>query len=281
MNELQTKPFLRWAGGKTWLLPFCLELLEGLKFNQYHEPFLGSGTLFFALPEIHKCFLSDLNSKLITTYDAIKNNPNGVVKKLQEMKNEKNEYYRIRKTKYRADESIAAQFIYLNQTSYNGLYRVNRKGEYNVPYGARKLWKYDVQRLCNANLKLLKTDAELTTQDFEAALTVVQENDLVFLDPPYAVSETRGREFCEYNDKIFALEDQRRLSRCIDIIKEKKAYYILTNAFHPEILKIFEKGDFVYEVERSSCIGGRSARRGKVKEYVFTNIRKERCYGAD
>ena len=271
-GESAVSPFLRWAGGKSWLLPQLSVLLLDLEFRDYYEPFLGSGAAFFALKGSHKSFLSDMNEDLILTYQAIKDSPGQVYEALIRLKNTEEEYYRIRSRKCRTTVTKAARFIYLNQTSYNGLYRVNSKGEYNVPYGFRRSLKFDKSRIEKASKFLVKQNAVLSHQDFEDALASVRCEDFVFLDPPYTVSKDDENGFIEYNEKIFSLDDQKRLRRCIDIIKEKKAYYLLTNAHHPRILSIFGNSDRCIEVHRQSCIGGKNARRGLVREYVFTNI---------
>lgn len=265
-------PFLRWAGGKSWLLPTWYALIKELKFKQYHEPFLGGGTLFFALPGEHKSFLSDINSELIETYQMVKDHPEDVYNSFLKLRNTEDDYYAIRKRVCRTPITRAARFIYLNQTSYNGLFRVNKQGKYNVPYGFRKNWCYQKSRIVDASKFLIKHDAVITHQDFASAIAMVAEGDFVFFDPPYTVSKEGGNGFIEYNEKIFSLDDQRRLSYCIDLIKQRGAYYMLTNALHPTILEIFEKGDRRFEVARSSCIGGKAAVRGLIKEYLFTNI---------
>ena len=186
--EQNATPFLRWAGGKAWFLPNLYRILADVKFQNYHEPFLGSGAAFFSLRGYHKSFLSDVNSDLILTYKAVMDYPANVYDALRQMKNTKEDYYRIRKRKCRTPITKAAQFIYLNQTSYNGLYRVNSIGEYNVPYGFRKNWQYKRVRLEQASEFLKQQDATLIQQDFEEALADVKCGDLVFLDPPYTVS---------------------------------------------------------------------------------------------
>ena len=134
----------------------------------------------------------------------------------------------------------AAKFIYLNQTSYNGIYRVNLKGVYNVPFGFRTKTFLDPANLLNAQQALEKTT--LKKQDFNLVIKNIKKKDLVFLDPPYTVSHNNNG-FIKYNEKIFSLDDQIRLSAIIDEIKKKGAYYILTNAAHNIIDDIFEKGD--------------------------------------
>lgn len=128
------KPILRWAGGKSWLLKH-LEKLNAVNFNNYHEAFLGGAATFFYLrPKTHS-FLSDLNKELIDTYQSIKNDAKKVIDILKTFENQENFYYKIRSTVFDDPYERAARFVYLNQTSYNGIYRVNLKGIYNVPFG--------------------------------------------------------------------------------------------------------------------------------------------------
>lgn len=277
----RTPSFLRWAGGKAWLLPLWAKLIQGLEFKAYHEPFVGGGTTFFSLPGEHKCYLSDLNKDLITTYKVVKNDPGAIIKAMKSFKNTEEDYYRVRSSKPRVAANQAARFIYLNQTSFNGLYRVNRKGEYNVPYGFREGWHYDYSRIVIASRMLTLHDAQLYARDFEDALGDVKQGDLVFLDPPYTVSKTlKHNGFIAYNDKIFSLEDQQRLCDCISKIKELGARYMLTNAAHPSLREIFDKlGDPCIVVDRQSTIGGKNAVRGKVGELLYSNIEGMVNYG--
>ena len=132
------RPFLRWAGGKTWLTDFVLSLTKDLEINHYYEPFLGGGAVFFALkPE--NAILSDVNSELIHTYTTLREKPEEVISVLKTFQNESECYYRVRADVRDDDVYMCARFIFLNQTSYNGLYRVNMAGQYNVPFGRRKI----------------------------------------------------------------------------------------------------------------------------------------------
>lgn len=256
------------------MIPTWHHLIQDLVFNRYYEPFLGGGSTFFSLPDKHDSFLSDMNSDLIQTYKQVKDSPIEVYEAFSRLTNSEEMYYRIRARKCQTDITRAARFIYLNQTSYNGLYRVNLRGEYNVPYGFRTV-DYKRERLELASSTLKRQNAQLKCCDFEQALEDVGERDLVFLDPPYTVSQGSDNGFIKYNEKIFSLNDQVRLSKCINRIAEKGAYYILTNAAHPTLEKIFKTdGGRLFHISRSSTIGGRNATRGAVTEFIFTNIRK-------
>jgi DNA adenine methylase len=272
LNEQKThkiKPFLRWAGGKTWLVKNLNDLIPKNGFNDYHEPFLGGGSVFLAINEDKRAFLSDLNSDLINTYKALKREPEGIIKALKKYKNTKDFYYKIRATQFSDEIDLAAKFIFLNQTSFNGIYRVNLKGQYNVPYGNRKKDFLEPDKLRLVSKKL--TNASLRIGDFADSIHEIKENDLIFLDPPYTVSHNNNG-FIKYNQKLFSLDDQYRLSKFIDEIKNKGAFYILTNAAHETIKEIFDKGDRLIEGKRVSLVGGLNAKRGETKEYIFTNI---------
>lgn len=265
-----TESFVRWAGGKSWLVPHIKKLIAPIQINHYHEPFLGGAATFFALDLPRRSYLSDVNDDLINAYLQIKKSPEEVIQRLDSFQNTKDEYYRVRSMHFTDNIERAAQFIFLNQTSYNGLYRVNRKGEYNVPYGNREEWHYDADRIRRCSKKLYNT--RITCGDFEINKYRIKHNDLVFLDPPYTVSHNNNG-FIEYNKNLFSIKDQKRLSLFIDFIKRRGAFYILTNANHEAIQMIFQKGDRKIILERNSLIGGKEAKRGKTSELIFTNIR--------
>lgn len=266
------KPFLRWAGGKTWLIKELVSFLPP-SFNNYHEPFVGGGSVFIHLKSAgrikKKAYLSDKNEDLINAYQAIKENPNLLIEFLKKYKNTKEFYYRIREQKFNNNIEKAAQFIFLNKTSFNGIYRVNLKGKYNVPYGFKKYAQlFDFENI--NNISRLLQNVELKSGDFEDYFAQIKKNDLVFLDPPYTVAhENNG--FIKYNQKIFAWEDQERLERFIQKIKDKNAYFILTNAAHENIENLFANIGARNDVKRYSVIGGKGAKRKEISEYLFTN----------
>ncbi len=260
--------FLRWAGGKKWLIPFVKELIDGLEFNNYIEPFLGGASIFFSLERDKQAYLSDINEDLINAYVQIRDDLDGVSGVLENYENGEDAYYAMRSSEPNTLCEKAAKFIYLNATSFNGIYRVNRQGKYNVPYGHRN-YTHDIDKLKWASCKLQNTT--ISTGDFSDSKKNIKKGDLVFLDPPYVVAEVKNG-FLQYNAKLFSMDDQRRLGELIDHINSVGAYYIMTNAAHETIVDIFaSKGRLIVE-NRNSVIGGRNARRGLVKEYIFTNI---------
>lgn len=271
-NNIDVKPFLRWAGGKTWLLKDINNYLP-VKFNNYHEPFIGGGSVFIYMRSVGKIqnesFLSDKNEDLINAYNVIKHTPTQLIEILKGYKNEKDFYYYIRGQIYTDIIQQAAQFIFLNRTSFNGIYRVNLKGEYNVPYGFKNYkLLFDIENI--KKLNLLFQNATFTDCDFEDTIRRVKKNDLVFLDPPYTVAhENNG--FIKYNQKIFAWEDQERLANFIENLKSKQAFFILTNAAHINISNLFQSVGEKQKLNRFSVVGGKGAKREEISEYVFTN----------
>lgn len=268
-SELLPKPFLRWAGGKTWLLKHIKTLVPKIDFDNYHEPFLGAASFFLFFNNGKNSYLSDLNGDLIDTYIQVRDNPEKIVSILKEQANTREFYYKIRSTKANDPVEKAAIFIYLNMFSFNGIYRVNRDGGYNVPYGYRKNVSLNEKNFYNVSRVLQGVD--LFCGDFDVCRANIKEGDFVFLDPPYTVSHNNNG-FIEYNQKIFSLDDQYRLKNLIDYIDNKKAYYLLTNAGHSVIREIFKNdNNKMFELNRKSLIGGKNAKRGSVSEYIFTN----------
>jgi DNA adenine methylase len=265
------RPFLRWAGGKKWLVKQLTNYLpKGI--NNYYEPFMGSASTFFSLPENYckKAYLSDTNRDLVNTYCQIRDNIENVVSILKTFRNDENSYYQIRAMHDNKNQAFkAARFIYLNKTGFNGIYRVNSQGLYNVPYGKRKNVDFvDEENLRLVNHKLAK--ALIATMDFEKRLKNVGPGDLVFIDPPYTVAhENNG--FIEYNKKLFSLDDQIRLAATAQRINDVGAYYILTNAKHDKVKEIYRGLGSPLILERASTIGGVGAVREQIKEYLFTN----------
>lgn len=265
-----TQSFLRWAGGKRWLLHHLPRILGNFEVRGYHEPFLGGGSVFLGTQIAGKAYLSDVNEELIETYIQVRDNPELIAKYLDAHVNTSEHYYAVRATSPEDPATRAARFIYLNHTSYNGIYRVNLSGQYNVPYGNRTWGGLPSSELLSAVSRKL-SDALIAVSDFEGVLENIQQGDLVFLDPPYTVTHNNNG-FIKYNQHLFSFKDQERLSRVIDGVRERGAYYILTNAAHESIAALFDKGDRRLELKRGNSVGGNKAKRGSAAEYVFTNI---------
>jgi DNA adenine methylase len=269
LNKTKCKPFLRWTGSKKWLIKDGLTEYLPNRFNNYHECFLGGGSVFFSIERNGRAFLYDINVDLIETYIEIRDNVEIVIKTLKTLKNTEEEFYRIRKSRTNKSHTKAAKFIYLNKCSFNGIYRVNSKGIYNVPYGKRK----NVDIVTEENLRSVSKSLQnviIEAIDFNKTLENINKNDLVFLDPPYTIAhENNG--FIEYNQKLFSWDDQERLRDFILAIKNKGAYFILTNASHHSILNLYKGIGKIFIKSRYSKVGGRNKTRGIYNELIICN----------
>lgn len=264
----KAKPFIKWAGGKNWLTQRLKDFLPR-KFNNYHEPFLGGGAVFFYLNPTNKSFLSDINSELINAFNQVKTNPQKLINQLKSFNNNEEFYYQLRSTNSVNKIFNAAKFIHLNKTCFNGIYRVNSIGKFNVPYGHNSTVKvFDTQNILLASNSLKK--AQLIPQDFSLCIDMIEKNDLVFLDPPYTVAHNNNG-FLEYNRKVFSWEDQQRLATVINKIQKKRAYFILTNAVHNCIINLYKGLGKRFELERYSTISSQIDRRKRTSEFLFTN----------
>lgn len=237
-NEVSIKPFLKWAGGKTQLIPELAKLIP-LQYNKYIEPFIGGGAFFFFLnPE--KSIISDSNAELITTYKAVRDNVEAVIKLLSKYKNEETFFYKIRSldTAKLTDIERAARLIYLNKTCFNGLYRVNKKGEFNVPFGKRDNNFLNKETLRDAseflqNTKILNSDYLKTLQKY------AKPGDFIFLDPPY-YPVGKFSDFKRYTKEFFYHEDQVKLRDEFDRLVQLGCHVLLTNSDHPTILELYK-----------------------------------------
>jgi DNA adenine methylase len=264
----QCSPFLKWAGGKRWFVSRYLNLLP-TDFGRYIEPFLGSGALFFAL-QPRKAILSDLNADLIETFAAIKENWKAVDFALRRCNRLHSTafYYRIRSSRPRSEATRAARFIYLNRTCWNGLYRVNTRGEFNVPLGTKDSVLLDTDDFCRAS-GLLKR-ASLLSADFESVISRARRGDLIFADPPYVTAHSQNG-FLKYNEKLFSWDDQVRLMECLWKAKKNGVRIVATNADTPSIRRLYEKSFTVRAATRPSVIAASSGRRGTVSELVISS----------
>lgn len=264
---IKSTPFLKWAGGKRWLTESHLNIFPE-SYKNYYEPFLGSGAVFFALQPI-KSTLSDLNSELIETYCAIKEDWTKVFERLEahHKKHSKDYYYKVRSSKPRTAHTRAARFIYLNRTCWNGLYRVNLKGEFNVPIGTKQnaILPTDDFKLLSDNLK----NSCLLTGDFETTIDLAEGGDLLFVDPPYTVKHNLNG-FVKYNEKIFSWEDQIRLSECLKRAASRGCKIIATNAYHPAVTELYEEHFNINALDRHSVIAASSTYRGRYEELLIT-----------
>lgn len=266
-EEGGVSPFLKWAGGKRWLVGGIEGLLSD-EMGTYFEPFLGSAAMYFS--HCHpRAVLSDTNERLIETYAAIKDDYKKVVQALgrHARKHNKDYYYKVRQQKFKNEYTRAAQFIYLNRTCWNGLYRVNLDGVFNVPKGTkdRVLLGDDdfgaiAKKLCAA---------EIACADFEIQIDRAMESDVVFADPPYTVRHNYNG-FVKYNEVLFSWDDQLRLHAALLRAKQRGVRIFLTNANHDSIRALYQADFSIFSVKRYSAISSSSTSRGSYSELLIS-----------
>lgn len=270
----RTRPFLRWAGGKTKFVKEILSRLPVLpKKATYYEPFLGAGAVFLAYAP-HRAVLSDLNPDLIHTFSAVQNQPKEVVNRLYALhyRDSEDSYYRIRKQFNSRGSSClqAARFIYLNQTSFNGIYRVNRQGQYNVPYGFKKEpnipGKWDLESASDVLKK-----AKIKLADYKKALADAEDGDVVYLDPPYPPLNGTSY-FTHYTKERFASEDQIEVARTANALRARGCIVVVTNADTPLIRNLYANWR-VKEISRPRWITS-SCHKHRVIELIFTSYQE-------
>jgi DNA adenine methylase len=270
----QAAPFVKWAGGKGRLLSQLRPLLPpGVARMRHVEPFVGGGALFFSRrPD--RALLTDINPTLVETYRAIREDVDLVVEALEELAERhcKERYYQVRaayncRAKLAAPKR-AAMFIYLNKTCFNGLHRVNRKGEFNVPYGSYKNPRILNEDGLRGASKALRA-AELRCTSFEALLEHAKPGDFIYFDPPYEPSSPTA-SFTSYSRDGFSREDQTRLSEVYRALDRRGCKLMLSNSDISFIRQLY-RGFQVDTVAAPRAINCNAAKRGKVTEVVVRN----------
>lgn len=262
------RPFLRWAGGKRWLAgDVAFEAPQNLRLI---EPFLGGGALFFGR-EWKGAVLADINRFLINAYVHMQKNPSDLFKLVAEHfeRHSKDYYYDVRTRLGFSTIQDAADFVYLNRSCFNGLFRVNLAGRFNVPLGTKVYELNDELEFSQWSAKLKM--AEIILADFETTIDYAGAGDFVFADPPYTVNHN-SNGFIEYNEKIFSWDDQVRLHGCLLRASQRGALFALTNADHPTVHELYS-GCEIRTFERGSEMAGRNSARGKTTEVVVTRFR--------
>lgn len=258
-------PFLKWAGGKRWLARSSKELFP-ISYDRYVEPFLGGGAVLFSLlPE--KATISDANLDLIRTYRAIQVDYIGVEAALaRHAASHSDEYfYALRAIRPDDPVELAAWFLYLNRTCYNGLYRVNKKGHFNVPRGTKDavlLPSDDFESVAKA-----LDGCEILYSDFEPIVDKSKAGDFVFLDPPYTVKHNNNG-FIKYNENLFSWEDQVRLSKAVARAERRGVKLLVSNADHHSVRQLYEGIGKTLTLDRHSVIGGGAGYRASTSEIV-------------
>jgi len=267
VSEFRIKPFLKWAGGKRWLTSAGVLPAAG-RYERYIEPFLGSAAVYFhLLPKA--AILSDLNDDLIHLFRTIRSDPATFRAAMEEHQRQhcSQHYYAVRSSDPVDPISRAARFLYLNRTCWNGLYRVNLKGEFNVPIGTKDsvLFPDDNFHAVAAAL----AGAELISSDFERVIDRSKQGDLVFVDPPYTVRHNFNG-FLKYNESIFSWADQVRLAECVTAAVARGAAVIVTNANHESVQELYKDAFMYREIKRASVLAANSAKRGPTTEAIFS-----------
>ena len=262
----KTPPFLKWAGGKRWLAETFCEL-QLPAYSRYIEPFLGSGAVFFNIRPAQSV-LSDLNHALINTYRAIRDDWASVVFGLEahQARHSRAYYYRVRSSQPTDKFERAARFIYLNRTCWNGLFRVNSNGQFNVPIGTKSQVVLATDNF--KDIAALLANARLHAGDFMWAIDQARGGDLVYVDPPYTINHDKNG-FLKYNQRLFAWEDQVRLHKALLAARRKGAFIIVSNAHHKSIRDLYRQTFRVITLRRFSRISGTNAGRSAGLEYLF------------
>jgi DNA adenine methylase len=257
---------MKWPGGKRELLRYLLPLFPERP-SRYFEPFVGGGAVFFALRPV-QAMLSDCDADLINCYAAVRDDPKAVIAKLAVMRNTAEDYYRVRASRPTSPSGRAARTLYLAKLSFNGIYRKNRDGEFNVPYGHKShLAVCDKPSIIAASAAL--QSARTDCVDFEVALRQARPNDVIYLDPPYTVAHGNNG-FVKYNAKIFSWSDQERLaSIAVDLVR-RGCRVVISNADHPSIIRLYSTFQMT-RISRSSRIAASVDSRKRITECVFHN----------
>ena len=264
----ETRPFLRWAGSKRKLLP-KLTPYWGNGFNRYIEPFVGSASLFFSLQPAD-AILSDINEGLIQTLLMVRNSPDEVYERAKAFRRGKTSFYKLRSLEPNRLTPIAraARFLFLNRFCFNGLYRTDRKGKFNVPFSPQGTGGLPSREQLRSAATALRR-AKLSCGDFEAlVLDTVHRGDFVYLDPPYAVGNRRI--FRQYGPDSFGLEDLLRLRAVLTEIDKRGARFVLSYADCREARKIFSKWES-RRVLTQRNISGFAKHRRQAVELVISN----------
>ncbi len=261
------RPFLKWVGGKRQLIPELVARLPR-RFGVYHEPFIGGGALFFHLRP-RMAVIADVNLRLVRTYLAVRDRVEEVIALLRGYPHDKDFFLELRAQEIdsRDDVEVAAWFIYLNRTGYNGLYRVNRRNRFNVPFGRYKRPNYCDEPLLRGCSRALR-GAAILHQPFDCVLDQAQPGDFVYFDPPY-VPLSRTSSFTSYARDGFTLADQARLRDVALSLKAKGVKVLLSNSSAPQVHSLYGEGFTREEVWARRAINSAAGKRGAVPELLI------------
>ena len=273
------KPFVKWAGGKRQLIPQIEKHLPE-KFSSYFEPFLGGGALLFHLLSENKNlkgYVSDLNSDLVLAYVTIRDNLNGLLKSLQKhsdnyFSDSKSYYYSVRETNPKSQIEKVSRLLFMNRTCFNGLYRVNSKGKFNVPLGRYSNPNIvQEENLRSVNQFLNHNKIIIRCQDFSSTVEKAKRGDFVYFDPPYQpVSKTAN--FTSYTNGNFGLNDLKRLAKVSNQLTKKGVNVLLSNSSSKQVRELFSSKDWeIFEIEANRAINSDSNKRTGHSELLIKN----------
>lgn len=276
-NKIKLIPILKWAGGKRQLMPQIRKHMP-VEYNDYYEPFVGAGALLLDL-QPQTAVINDFNEELINVYHVVKNNVDELIDSLKLHKNEEEYFYKIRELD-RISEFVqlnniqkASRFIFLNKTGYNGLYRVNSKGQFNVPFGKyKKPLIVNEEGLRNLHEYLNNNNIMILNDDFEHAVKTAAKGDFVYFDPPYDPLTTTS-SFTAYSKEGFNRTDQERLYRVYKELDERGCYVMLSNSA-TDFIKVLYKEYNVNIVTAKRNINSKGTGRGAIDEVLITNYGK-------
>lgn len=261
-------PFLKWPGGKRWLVQAGLSVPQIDDGAAYHEPFVGAGSLFFALRPRH-ALLSDVNPHLIDAYRGLRSSPRDVIAGLNAFSHDASTYKRVRLSNPRKVVDRAVRFIYLNRTAFAGIYRENRAGSFNVPYGndpSRRVCQPEILRSAAAALRC----ASVRDADFIEATRSVEPGDLVYFDPPY-ITTHQNNGFLRYNRHLFTWEKQVELATEVRRLADLGAHVLVSNTSHEDVLNLY-KDFMITNVQRKNQVSRNPAHRGFYQEAVIASF---------
>ncbi len=272
--DISPRPFVKWAGGKRQLLPALLRRLPA-NFRRYHEPFVGGGALFFALRGQnrlpHGARLSDINPELVNAYQVVRDRVETLIVVLGTFRNEEDFYYEIRAQQPSTLDPVqrAARLLYLNRTCFNGLFRENRAGHFNVPYGRYRNPQFLRENDLRAASQALR-GITIEQASFAELEPHVEAGDLVYFDPPYAPL-SRTASFTSYSRGGFDEAAQRRLGELVRRLGERGVHVLVSNSSARLIYDIYSgDGLHVEQILASRAINSRADRRGKIPELLIT-----------
>jgi DNA adenine methylase len=264
LRQQLVKPLFNWPGGKRTLAAKILNFFPK-SYGTYYEPFFGGGAVYFALTP-DNAILADTNAELINSYIQVRDNPSSLIEVLRSFKNSEADYYSIRAQVPTTPLLKAARLLYLTRFAFNGIHRVNLRGEFNVPYGKKThLLSVNEDLLLSASNALQHT--QLLVGDFEKTTAGVVEGDVIYFDPPYTVAHANNG-FVKYNERIFSWNDQQRLATYARTLAERGCRVVVSNADHPSIHDLY-RGFDCHIIERPSRIAASSQFRRQITESIF------------